>query len=63
MVSEMGARSMKHRLSTALHCRGNVLEVLRKTAINLGDDDWLPGDPEKEVAMMNSGLRSLTENL
>ena len=62
MVSELGARSMKHRLSVALGCRGNILEVLRETAITLGDDGWPPGDPAREGAVMVSGLRRWTEN-
>jgi hypothetical protein len=61
MVSELAARSVKHRVSVALHCRGNVLEVLRETAITLGDDCWPPGDSEQEVAVVISGLRRLTE--
>jgi len=46
----------------ALHCHGNVLEVLRETAITLGDDGWPPGDPEQEGAVVISGLRRLVEN-
>ena len=56
MISERGARSMMHRLSVALHCRGNVLDVLRETAITLGDGGWPPGDPEQKVAMLIGGL-------
>jgi hypothetical protein len=63
MVNELGARSVKHRVSVALHCRGNVLEVLHETAITLGDDGWSPGDPEQEVAVPISGLRRFTENI
>jgi len=53
---------MNRRLSVALQCRGNVLQVLRETAITLGDHGWPPGDPEQEGAVMISGLRHLSEN-